>query len=205
MAYAYDPNVISRFFVKYSGTAPTQAQLVTLCGSVITAWTNDLKSLANGECELTGVTIEDLSSSTAAVASVGAAVSGTLAGGNLSGGTALVVSYEISRRYRGGHPRGYWPFGSSTTLNDAQDWTTGYVTSATSGFQAFFAAVLAAVWTGGGTLTQVNVSYFSGFTVVTNPITHRARNVPTLRGTPVVDTVNSLIVRGHPGSQRRRN
>jgi hypothetical protein len=51
----------------------------------------------------------------------------------------------------------------------------------------------------------VNVSYYNGFTVVTNPTTGRARNVPTLRGTPVVDTVTGIVARVQVGSQRRRN
>jgi hypothetical protein len=204
-SYGEDNDVVTRFFVSYSGTAPTAAQLNTYAAAMITNWGTDLKSLCNAQVKITECVVEDLSSPTSAIGAAVGSTAGTLAGATLTGGTAFVVSYTIARRYRGGHPRGYWPFGDAVTLNDPQTWTAGFTGNVNADLGAFFTDALAAGWTGAGTLLHVNVSYYEGFTVVTNPITGRARNVPTLRATPLVDTVTGIVARTQVGSQRRRN
>jgi hypothetical protein len=70
---------------------------------------------------------------------------------------------------------------------------------------AYFAAVIGST-AGSTTITEhVNVSYYSGFTAVENPITHRWKNVSNPRSTPVVDNIQSWAIAGHVASQRRRN
>jgi len=196
---------ISRFFERYSGTAPTNAQLNTFCGAVSTAWGTDLKSLGDTGMGLVEVDAIDLSSSTGAVGIDTTVTSGTRGSTVIGAGTCLVVSYRIARRFRGGHARGYWPFGIQTDLNDRNTWKSTFTNAADTGFNAFFTAVAAAGWAAAGTLDHVSVSYYSGFTIVTNPITGRARNVPTLRGTPLVDAVASIKSQPQIGSQRRRD
>jgi len=196
--------VITRFFIKYDGTAPTNAQLTTFAGSIRAAVNTNLKSLMQGSIDLIEVDCVDLSSTSGAIGSDATAVVGTRAGVVLTSNAAVVVSYEIARRYRGGHPRGYWPFGVEGDLQTAQTWNTTLTGAVKTGIDAFFTAVVAAGWTGSGTLTHVNVSYFHGSHVVTNPTTGRARNVPDLRATPLVNDVLSTIARTAVGSQRRR-
>jgi len=195
---------LTRYYQHYSGTAPTNAQLHTFNASQITNFNADLKSLINATFILTQVTSEDLSSSTGAVDVTATSQTGTRAGSAVTGAACVVCSYEIARRYRGGHPRGYWVFGSDSDITDDRDWSTTLVNAVNTGIAAYFTANAAAGWTGAGTITQVNVSYYSGFTVVTNPITGRARNVPTLRVTPTIDTVTSIVARQSIGTQRRR-
>jgi hypothetical protein len=204
MEYGNDTNVISRFFLRYGGSAPTSAQLVTMASALNTAWGTNLKPLCQAQAALRRHDIEDLSSSTGAVGSSASLQGGTRAGVQLPGSTSLVAAYQIARRYRGGHPRGYWPFGAEADLNSPQDWTAAFLTAAQSGLQAYFTAASAAGWTGAGTIDHVNVSYYNGFTVVTNPITGRARNVPKLRTVPVIDAVTNVVARNILGTQRRR-
>lgn len=204
MEYGNDTNVISRFFLRYGGSAPTSAQLATFASTLNTAWSTNLKPLCQAQAALRRHDIEDLSSSTAAIGSAASLQGGTRTGTQLPGSTALVAAYQIARRYRGGHPRGYWPFGAEADLNSPQDWTAAFLTACTTGLNAYFAAAIAGGWTGAGTIDHVNVSYYNGFTVVTNPITGRARNVPKLRTTPVVDTVTNVVARNILGTQRRR-
>jgi hypothetical protein len=64
--------------------------------------------------------------------------------------------------------------------------------------------VQAAGWAGAGTLSHVSLSYFSGFTVITSPTTGRARNVPTVRSSPLIDPVVTLKTQTSIGTQRRR-
>jgi len=196
---------ITRFFIHYTGTAPTAADLATFDAAIVTAYGTNLKSLQDTGGLLIQVHSVDLDSVTGAVDVTGASVGGTRTGGVLGASTALVDSYRVARHYRGGHPRGYWPFGTQTDLNDRNTWKSTLLSAADTGFAAFFTAVLAAGWGAAGTLTQVNVSYYSGFHVVTSPTTGRARNVPTLRGTPLIDTVTARKAQSSVGSQRRRD
>jgi hypothetical protein len=195
---------LSRFFVNYTGTAPTAAQLTTFNAAVNTAYGADLKSLAGNAITLTQVESIDLTSSTGAVAINTVSTAGTRGTDYLPTQVAHVVSYEIARRYRGGHPRGYWPFGIHTDITSPDDWNSSFLSASLTGFNAFFAAIVAAGWSGAGTLTHCNVSYYEGFTVVTSPTTGRARNIPTTRVTPLIDTVTSIVPRASVGTQRRR-
>lgn len=196
---------LTRFFVQYTGTAPVNADLNTFNGSVSSAYNTNLKALVDTDTVLTQLESVDLTSATGAVATTAASVTGTRAGNTTPNEAAVVISYEISRRYRGGHPRGYWRAGVVTDLATTRTWSTSFLSSLKTGYNAFMTSVLAAGWTGAGTLTHVNVSYYHGFTVVINPITGRARNVPSLRTTPVVDLVTDIICRPGVGTQRRRN
>lgn len=195
---------LTRFFIHYTGTAPTVANLATYNASIATAYTTSLKALADTVTVLTQVECIDLTSSTGAVAITPESITGTRSGAVLPADACTVASYQLARRYRGGHPRGYWRFGTATDTASAQAWGASFITTVNTDLNAFIASLVGAGWSGAGTLTQVNVSYYSGFTVVTNPITGRARNVPTLRVAPVVDAITAIAGKTSIGSQRRR-
>lgn len=204
-SYGSTTNVITRMFWQYTGTAPTNAQLNTFCSAVATPYGTNLKPLASTEVTLGTVTAVDLSTTSSAQGSAALNVIGTRVGTSLSAQVAAVVSYEVARRYRGGHPRGYWPLGVVTDLaTNARNWQAAFVSSLQTDIDAFRTAMIAAGWTGAGTISQVNVSYYHSFTVVVNPVTGRAKNKPTLRGTPVIDQVTSTLARTAIGTQRRR-
>lgn len=197
-------DIISRWFMKYTGTAPTNADLNTLAAAVVTHWGVEMKGLFHSAYHLTEVEIVDLTSPSAAVGLASASVAGTRSGEVLSAAAAVCVQYKIGRRYRGGHPRSYWPMGVQGDLADVNTWDSTMITSSEADVAAFIADVAGEVWSGGGTLTHVNVSYYDGFTNVTGP-TGRARAVPTLRVTPVVDDVAGYNTNPQVASQRRRN
>jgi hypothetical protein len=203
-AYGVKTDVITRFFLQYTGSAPTDAQLNTYAGSINGEYSADLAGQCGAQCTLSSIEIIDLTSPTSAIGTDSTIVAGTRAGTELSANDCAIGSYQINRRYRGGHPRGYWPFGVEGDLGDPQHWNPSFVTEFTGALRAFFAAILGDAPAGMGMVSHVNVSYFAGFTVVTSPITGRARNVPTLRGAPVVDQVLSIEGRELVGTQRRR-
>jgi len=199
-----DTDVLSRFFITYTGSAPTAGQLDTFCTAVASAWASDLAPLCPSDIVLTEVEAIDLTSATSAQGLATVSDAGSRSGVTLSADTCLLVGYEINRRYRGGHPRGYWPFGVQADLFNAQTWASAFVSACATDFASFFAAVIAAGWSGAGTLSHTNASIFEGFTVEISPSTGRARNVPTKRASAVVDAVTSLAVRSRVASQRRR-
>lgn len=196
--------MITRYFVAYTGTAPAVADLTTFNNNISTAFSTDLASLFSDNGATLSTTTTDLSSSTSAEVTTSTVVSGTRVGVDTGAASCVVDSYTIARRYRGGHPRGYWPFGMIADRVNERTWVSTFVTACNTGFNAYFAAVLAGGWTGAGTLTHVNVSYYNGFLPVQNPITKRYRNVPTVRAVPVVDLVTGTRAQASIGTQRRR-
>lgn len=199
-----DLDVYNNLFFRFSGGSPSVADAVAIATSLFTAATN-FQPVCQTSVALTGVTVTDLSSSSAAQGTHNAVATGELSAGPLAGGTALVIGYAIARRYRGGKPRNYFPFGATTSLNTRQQWSTEFVTQCQNVWNSF---ITAAIGTVGGSTTisaHVNVSYYEGSKVVISPTTGRARNVPIPRAVPQVDTIGGFTVRTIPGSQRRRN
>jgi len=195
-----------RTFLSYSGTAPTVAQLNTFAAAIGTSFGTNLKGLMTPASTLETVTVTDMSSYTGAQGVASPAIQGTRGSGGtgtLPASTAVVVSLEIARRYRGGHPRQYWPFGLSADMQDAQTWSSSFNSACATGFAADSAAILGSGWTGAGALSGVNVSQYSGFTVH-DGTTGRARNVSTPRTSPIIDAVLSLVVRLGIGAVRKR-
>jgi hypothetical protein len=203
-AYDTDTDVVTRFFYRYTGSAPSPSDLNTFCAAVSAGWFADILPMVVPQVVLLNCTAVDLSSPSGSEGVFSDPTAGTRSGAELPADASLVASYTFGRRYRGGHSRGYWPMGVAGDLNDAQHWNSTFTTDALTAIEGFFGTVDASGWSGAGTLSHVSVSYYLGFHVVTNPVTGRARNVPTLRSTPVVDAVTGYVARNRIGSQRRR-
>lgn len=204
--FADDVNtdIVSRFYIAYGGAAPGAPELNTFCAHVSSVAGGTLLHAVNQAYTLGRVHAIDLSSALGAEGDWLGTNAGLLTGDPLPADVSQVCSYIINRHYRGGHPRGYWPMNQAGDLTNPNLWDPTVVAGNQSQFETFFSDILGAPWAGGGPLSQVNVSYFHGFTVVTSPTTGRARNVPTVRATPLVDTVGSYVARRHVGTQRRR-
>lgn len=192
-----------RFFVQYAGTAPTAAQLDTFCASIVALCTTNMTGLYDVETSLQTITATDLTSPTGAVGTATSGIVGTRAGGVLIASAAFLTSLEISRRYRGGHPRIYWPWGTQGDLTDEQDWTTALMDQVTTDFGAIIAGIKLLTWTGATIANIVNVSFYEGFHTFTGP-TGRVRNIPTVRVAPIVDIVTGFIARKGVASIRKR-
>lgn len=201
-----DLNVTTTLFFSYSGGAPSDAATLALATDILVAMeacsTQWLVSVQLTECEVT-----DLSSDEGAQASFSGTTAGSVGGQVLAGGTCLVANYTISRRYRGGKPRSYLPWGSASTLENAQQWDADFLSDCRSKLDTFFATCIGST-SGGCTITnQVNVSYYNGSTavIVGSAGSERGKTIPTRRAVPLVNAVTSRAILGRPGSQRRRN
>lgn len=199
-----DTQAIDRVYVGYTGSAPSDANCATIAGDVSTAFNAHLAALMFTGSELTSVVVTDLTTPSSGQGEDTTVHAGTRSGGVLPANAAVLQNSQINRRYRGGKPRTYWPFGTDTDLSSAQVWSGSAITAFEAGLNAFWTAI-AAISVGGCTLgDQVNVSYYKGFTAVVNPITGRTRDVPNVRSSAVVDTIQALSVNAHVASQRRR-
>jgi hypothetical protein len=197
---------LTRFYSQYPGGAPSGSQLATFNNGIISAFSSRIGPYMTANKSLASVETTDLTSPSSAQLETTGAVTGSEPGPVLPLMACVVASYGITRRYRGGHPRGYWPMGAEADLASGGEWATASVAAFTSQISQFFNDVHSIIWGVSEITTHVNVSYYQGFTVVTDPITGRARNVPKLRaGGPLVDPVVAVNARGIVGTQRRRN
>lgn len=202
LAGAPDMQTVLHF--RYAGGPPTPTDALALAtdiynamAPVATYWSSDINL---SECVVT-----DLSSATASVGTHSGSTPGLRTPGGLDNGTALVVNYHIDRRYRGGKPRSYFPFGVGSDMTTRRSWDSAFVTAVQGALNTFFATCIGSTSGTTSITQQVSVSYFSGFTVVTDPTTGRAKNVPVRRATPLVDPITGITASLKPGSQRRRN
>lgn len=199
-----DTSVYTTLFFSYSGSEPDSSDCANFATAICNAFGAEVSVWGN-HVTLTGCEVTDLTSATAGQGRATCDFQGTNTSGVLAGGTCVVISYEIARRYRGGKPRNYFPWPSVADLLDQQQFGADRVSEWAAAIAAIFTAIIGTA-EGGATITNhVNVSYYSGFTVVNPGGGKRARNVPTLRGTPLVDAITGRNVLVTPGSQRRRN
>ena len=155
--------------VKYSGPAPTAAQLDTFNQAVASAWNTNLASLAVTNVNLDQVISTDLTSNTSAQQTSSVNFPGTRVGSSFTAQVAMVGSWNAPLRYRGGHFRNYFPFGTQTDQATIATWTTTFTTAAAAGLNAFKNAINA-MTIGSGTSTLIGLSYFTGHALRPQPL-----------------------------------
>jgi hypothetical protein len=197
----------NRVYYEYSGGPPSAPNLDTLATDVSSAFSTDLAEQMSQSFSLVEVAIEDLTSSSAAVGSWTGSVEGTRSDATPDNtlNDALIQNFQISRRYRGGRPKTFWPFGVSGDRATDATWGAGFITSCTTQLTAFDTALKALTGVGCTLVNRVNVSFYEGFASVQNPVTKRWTNIPTPRsGDAVIDVINTFSINPLIGSQRRR-
>lgn len=175
-------------YLQYAGAAPTVADLNTVGGNIVTAWQTQLAPLAGAHVLQTGIELADLTNAGAAQVSGASAGAGTRAGTALTNASCAVISWPINLRYRGGHPRTYFPGGMQADVTGNRLWTQAFVTALQAG-AAGFRTALNAIAVSGTTYKLVAVSYYTNH---------------ALRPTPLPVTINIPVVHGRVDSQRHR-
>jgi hypothetical protein len=201
-----DTRATVHYFFQFVTGTTTAPNLNAVCTNMVGFWTSDMAPQCTAFVTLTQLKITDLTSATSPIGVSTGTSTGTRAAPGLPQGVAAIIQRKVGRRYRGGHSRVYYPAGASADLATADTWTSAFTTGLLTnwnGYQAAWINQLTSVGALGG-VTAVNVSYFNGFTVVTNPITGRARNVPKARALPLTDVIASTAINPKIGVQRRR-
>jgi hypothetical protein len=200
-----DPLATTTLYWGYSGGPPSSADCATLAAAIAAAATSGFESLAHVNIALDAVQVTDLSSMSGGVNGAVATFTGSRSGGQLAPGSAVVANYGIARRYRGGKPRSYFPFGTSTDLSTAGLFDIGFVGDVLAGLTTFVGAVNGAS-AGSTTLTsQRNIGYYSGYTLGPASAGGYRKKIPTPLGVPHNDAILSRAASIFVGSQRRRN
>jgi hypothetical protein len=202
--YGTDPHLTSRSFWKYSGSAPSNGNCNVMAGHISAGWALQLAPLAHTNITLVEVLVTDLTSPTAGAGSDSTHHAGTRSGTGLTINDVANLNFQVDRRYRGGKPRMYGPWGTTADLIDPTHFGTTF-TSAVDSQWSNFLVQMSSSGDGGCVIGgQVNISYYHGFASVQNPVTLRWRNIPTPRATPLVDPVSGHACSAIIGSQRRR-
>lgn len=198
-----DTTTGSHLHVGYGASVPSQAQLQTFAQGVWNAYTTRCLASIHTSVALTSVTATDLSTTTSPVAILTGNVPGTRAGTAMPANACVLINQKVTRRYRGGHPRVYLPWGVTGDIVNAQTWTGAFVTSANTAWGLFTQDVIALPAAWGGTGALMNVSYYlkGEWKPDHNGNYHR---VPTPRNPPLAEPLVSSAMSATFGSQRRR-
>lgn len=174
---------------KWFGTTPSNSDLSTVAGLVATEYDTTFGAQLADDLILTQVEITDLTSTSAARGNWTGSLAGADTGDILPASAAAVLSWGISRRYRGGHPRTYL---AGLTVNARVSSTQLTATKVTNlaNAAATFRNNVNAIATGPITSLELGqLSYYTG-------------GAP--RVTPLFDPFISVGVNGRIDSQRRR-
>jgi hypothetical protein len=193
----------SRFYLSYAGAAPTGGNCITLATDIAAAWNTHLAPQINDQYALTEIDVLDIATDSGLSGQWTGSDSGTDTSASLPGNMAVNVEFNISRRYRGGKPRMFLPSPGNDGLATINKWTPDYIAATNTAIAAFYTEIEALSIGAVGTLAHVNLSYYKGFTNITNS-SGRERAVPTYRAAAVLDTVVGYATKAVVGSQRRR-
>lgn len=192
-----------RFYLSYSGSAPSGANCLTLAGDVASAWSEYLAALMSSNYALEEVDVLDIATDSGLSAVWTGSVDGTRSGTSLPDQVATNIEFGIGRRYRGGKPRCFLPPANTGDLFNQSSYGSSFIATANTAFGNFMSQIEGLSIGSMGTLTHVNLSYYKGFTNITNS-SGRERAVPTYRATALHDNVTGYSTKAILGSQKRR-
>lgn len=193
-----------RFYLSYSGSRPSAPNCVTLAGDIQAAAATNLGPLISTAIAMDEIDVLDIQDSSGASGQNTTTWNGTRSGSATPVQVCTGVEYNIARRYRGGKPRGYWPFGTTSDYASGSSWSPGFVSASNAGMLAFFTAVNGLSVGSMGTLQHVNLSFYKGYVNIENPDS-RAFSRPTYRSPNAIhDNVSGYSTKTILSSQRRR-
>jgi hypothetical protein len=200
-----DAAALVRLFWAYSGGIPTPGDMLTFAGQLSSALAGPGVALFHTDTQVTEIRTVDLSTATGNTGTDSSVLVGTRAGEALGADVCALMNFTLGRRYRGGKPRMYLPYGVAGDLQTRQTWTSGALGEWTAGYLDTF-GTLGGFASGAVTLGgQVNVSYYGPPNRIITGSTGRVRTVSTVRAAPLVDPIVTYAANTHLGSQRRRN
>lgn len=186
------------FYIRMAGIAPPSGDLNTVAAAIGGFWTTRIAPQVHTGISLTTVNLIDLSSATANTGTDSTVRNGTRAvTTQLPANAAMVVSFHIARRYRGGHPRIYLTGLASTDLASVTTWSNTIITNVQTAFTNFMTDInLYAAPASVGALQLGNLSYYLGY--------DRTTRRSALRPSPLFSPFDRVAVHTRLDTQRRR-
>lgn len=191
-------------FAATGALGSTTANLDTLAASIATAWGANIAALCNNAVFLTEIRMADLTTRTSPFVThpVSPAVAGTRGTTVLPTSVACVISWNGTRRFRGGHGRIYIPAGVIADVTNGRLWNrtaSEFYDDANTAAQAFWTA-LNGLSLGAVALDLVELSYYEGVPDPANP----GHNHTVLRSQGVPFPTTGARVRTRVDTQRLR-
>lgn len=193
----------NRLYFAYGGGSPTGQNCIAIATGISAAWGSHLAPIVGNYFTLEEVDVIDIASDTGLSGQWTGAIIGGMGGAAFASMVATNIEFNIARRYRGGKPRIFLPAPDGSAAKDGGHFNTGFVTTASAAMAAFIAEVEALNVGAVGTLSHVNLSYYKGFTNITNS-SGREQAVPKYRPQALVDTVTGYACKDVMGCQKRR-
>lgn len=193
----------NRIYFSYTGGPPTSADLNALATAIKGAWATHCAPMQHPSIGLAEVELLDIASYSGNSGSDSSGSDGSRTGTQLPIQCSFNVKFDIARRYRGGKPKVYLPWGVDGDLLNVGTWETTFGSTAQAAWAAFITECLGLSEASIVISKHVNISYYTGFKNVANS-SGRERAVPQYRTTALTDTVTGYAYDGTIGSQRRR-
>lgn len=178
------------FHIAYTGGPPDAAACDDVAGNVQLAWVGHVGPQSPVTLHLVAVEVTDLSSATGASGNIVGDWPGSINSSPMPSQVAVVNTFTTSLRYRGGHPKAFWPIGYTAAQADQSNWTAAHAATWQGELDNFRAAAGSGVH---GSITLqgfVAVSYRSG---------HALRPVPVVLTLGLISKVDKKF-----GTMRRR-
>lgn len=115
---------------RYSGARPSSADLTSLCGIISTGYGASQQALFHLGSVLHTIQAVDIQGTDGQQGITQVDKAGTKAGTPSPASASFMMGLKINQRYRGGHPRLYFPGGITIDQADTQHWTTAFTSAA---------------------------------------------------------------------------
>lgn len=191
------------YFKKDAPAGDWSVSLITaLANAANSQYGTQLKSHAGSNVTMNHVKAVDIGSGTPNIWENTTPQAGTGAGNKAgNAATCSMINYFIPARYKGGHPRGYWPLGIVTDAPNEFQWSTTYKTAIDQAFANFIGGIATAVNSAGATNAHHCVPAYN-YVIVDDQVNHKyKRKRDTLK---TVYNVTAYSLNLTQGTQRRR-
>jgi hypothetical protein len=176
------------FHLAYTGGPPSATDCATMAANIQTDRVTRFGALLGTNSSMDLVRVLDLSSDMGGEGEAGTTADGSRTGGQVAPATSVVITKQIGRHYRGGHPRSYLPLGMSSDIIGGL-WDTTFANDCATAWRNFITDCLSD-GVGCSIQEEISVSYVGG-------------GAP--RVTPKKDSIVTYGANIKIGSQRRRN
>lgn len=136
-----DVNVATIFWLGLTPLVGVPADLNSLAEAMWNAWNSTIKQEQCTALELVGCKVLYYGSAGEYGGEYSNSAAGVIAEAALPADNSMVLSWEIARTYRGGHPRTYVAGTNVTMTSTPQVWTSGSLAAMLTKAEAFLAAV----------------------------------------------------------------
>ena len=126
----------------WGGSSPGTAGCSLVATAVASALTGNLLAYMDTSTSFTQIEVTDLTSDTAGQYTLDIVGDGTRDGDYLPASASALVTYAVSKRYRGGHPRTYLSVGVFADLTSPNTWGSTFTSTLYTAWQNVLAAII---------------------------------------------------------------